>query len=108
MTAGDVPNEHDAAWAYVLARKDDALRRAASQFASAQAPDMVRESFVRWVRVLRRRGDDRPENSAPHGGLAVGRVQRDDEDICALSHEPFRAGGSGRSRRKDAGCALCG
>ena len=24
---GDVPNEHDAAWAYVLARKDDALRR---------------------------------------------------------------------------------
>ena len=26
---GEVPNEHDAAWAYVLARKDDALRRGA-------------------------------------------------------------------------------
>ena len=26
---GEVPNEHDAAWAYVLARKDEALRRGA-------------------------------------------------------------------------------
>ena len=26
---GEVPNEHDAAWAYVLGRKDDALRRGA-------------------------------------------------------------------------------